>query len=72
MTLAELGEDTIATIISIGGGSNTQQQLRELGLYPGDTVRVIRHAAFQGPLLIETRGTQIAIGRAIAARVQVK
>ena len=72
MTLAELSADQSAKIVSIGGGSNTQQQLRELGLYPGDTVRVIRHAAFQGPLLVETRGTQIAIGRAIAEQVVIE
>lgn len=72
MTLAELGEDAKAKIVSIGGGTNVQQQLRELGLYPGDTIRVIRRAAFQGPLLIESRGTQIAIGRAIAENVLVE
>jgi ferrous iron transport protein A len=72
MTLAEVDQDQTAKIVMIGGGSNMRQQLRELGLYPGDIVRVLRRAAFQGPLLIESRGTQIAIGRAIAERVQVE
>lgn len=72
MTLVEITEGENVKIVSIGGGSNTQQQLRELGLYAGDTIRVVRRAAFQGPLLIETRGTQIAIGRAIAEQVVVE
>ena len=72
MTLYDMNEGAHAKIVAIGGGSNTQQQLRELGLYAGDTVRVIRRAAFSGPLLIETRGTQIALGRAIAEQVVVE
>ena len=72
MTLADLGEDAQVKIVSIGGGTNARQQLRELGLYPGDTIRVIRRAAFQGPLLIEARGVQIAIGQAIAKDVLVE
>jgi Fe2+ transport system protein FeoA len=42
-----------------------------LGLVPGDTVRVLRRAAMGGPLLIECRGTQIALGRNIARQVIV-
>jgi Fe2+ transport system protein FeoA len=72
MNLSELEEGTTAKIVSIGGGSVARQQLRELGLYPGDAVRLVRHAAFGGPLLVECRGTQVAIGLGIAGEVVVE
>ena len=72
MNLSELQEGTTAKIVSIGGGLVARQQLRELGLYPGDAIRLVRHAAFGGPLLVECRGTQIAIGRGIAGKVVVE
>jgi len=72
MTLSEMNERANAKIVSIGGGRHARQQLRELGLFPGDGVRLIRRAAFGGPLLVECRGVQIAIGRAIAENVEVE
>lgn len=71
MNLSELPEGTTAKIVSIGGG-HVARQLRELGLYPGDDIRLVRHAALGGPLLVECRGTQIAIGRGIADKVVVE
>ena len=49
MTLVDLDEGKNAKIVLIGGERNTRQQLRELGLFPGDTVRVVRRAALGGP-----------------------
>ena len=72
MTLLDLPQGTDARIVSIGGSRSTQQQLRELGLFPGDTLCVVRRAAFGGPLLVELRGMQIAIGRRVAAQVVVE
>jgi Fe2+ transport system protein FeoA len=71
MTLNDLPEKDSATIHAIGGNPVARQQLRELGLVPGDTVRVLRRAAMGGPLLVECRGTQIALGRNIARQVIV-
>ena len=72
MNLSELPEGTTAKIVTIGGGGIARHQLRELGLFPGDAIRLVRHAAFGGPLLVECRGTQIAIGRGIASNVVVE
>lgn len=72
MTLIDLDEGKKAKIVLIGGERHTRRQLRELGLFPGDTVRVVRRAALGGPLLIECRGIQIAIGRAIADHVVIE
>ncbi len=72
MTLIDLEESKTGRIVSIGGERNARQQLRELGLFPGDTVRLVRRAALGGPLLIECRGVQIAVGRTIAENVLVE
>jgi Fe2+ transport system protein FeoA len=72
MSLLDLNENMTAKIVAIEGGRGARQQLRELGLFPGDAVRVVRRAAFGGPVLVECRGTQIAIGRGIAAKVKVE
>jgi Fe2+ transport system protein FeoA len=72
MTLVDITEGGNAKIVSIGGGRTARQQLRELGLFPGDTIRVVRYASFGGPLLVECRGTQVAIGRGIAEKVMVE
>lgn len=72
MTLADLKEDAQTKIVSIDGGCGVQQQLRELGLFPGDTVRVVRRAMMGGPLLVECRDVQVAIGRRVAKKVRVE
>ena len=47
-------------------------KLRQLGMVPGDTARIIRQAPFDGPFLLEIRGREIALGKSIAARVLVE
>ncbi len=71
MTLADIQTGVETKIIAIGEEQNIRQQLRELGIFPGDSVRVIRRAGFGGPLLVECRGLQIAIGRKVAKKVRV-
>lgn len=71
MTLSDLQASQTGRIVSIDGGRRARQQLRELGLFPGDTVRVLRRAALGGPLLVECRGVQIALGRGIANKVAI-
>jgi ferrous iron transport protein A len=59
-------------IESFDTGAGLAAKLRQLGLVPGDIAKVIRHAPFKGPILIEIHGREIALGRRIAAKIQVK
>ena len=54
------------------GSSGVELKLRKLGLLPGDTAKVIRHAPLGGPLLIECKGRQIALGRGVAVKILVE
>lgn len=47
------------------------EYLGALGMYPGTTVRVREIAPFNGPLLIEVKGTSYALGRDVAERILV-
>lgn len=47
-------------------------QLIQLGLSPGDCIRVLRRAPLGGPLLIECNGRQVALGRRITAQIIVE
>ena len=47
-------------------------KLRQLGLLPGDLARVMRHAPFGGPIMIEVNGRTIALGKGVAAKIAVE
>ena len=44
----------------------------KVGLMPGDQLRSTKRAPFQGPLLVEANGRLIALGRGVAAKVEVR
>lgn len=56
----------------IEGGRGTSQRLADLGLTPGTEVKVVKCALFRGPVMISVRGTTLAIGRGLAARIFVR
>ena len=47
-------------------------RLSQYGLYPGDHARVLRIAPFDGPVLLEVRGMEIALGKNVAERILVE
>ena len=57
---------------SIGGGRGASQRLTDLGLTPRTEVEVVKSAIFHGPLMVLVRGTKLAIGRGMAAKVFVR
>lgn len=59
-------------ILFIEGGNRMASRLRQYGLFPGDSLRVVQLAPFKGPLLLEANGREIAIGRAIAEKIIVE
>lgn len=70
--LLEVAIGRTVQVISFNGGENLENKLRQLGLLPGYYARVVRRAPFGGPVLLEIDGRSIAIGRGIAAKIQVK
>jgi len=48
------------------------RRLLDLGVTPGEQVEVMRLARFGGPFEIRVRGSELSIGRGIAAKVLVR
>ncbi len=58
-------------IASFTGAPGYTSRLNRFGLYPGDLARIVRQAPFDGPVLLEVRGMEIALGKNIAAHILV-
>ena len=69
VTLAELKPGECGTIRRLIGASQGRLRLLEMGLTPGVHIKVIRAAAFGGPLDILVRGYQLSLRRDEAASV---
>jgi ferrous iron transport protein A len=72
MRLLETPIGKTVRIVEYKGGKGVGHKLRQLGLTPGKEVSVLRQAPMGGPMMIDIEGRSIALGRGIAARVQVE
>jgi ferrous iron transport protein A len=72
MKLINIEDNKLVEIVSFEGGKGISSKLRQLGLMPGDQIRITKRAPFQGPLLVEANGRLIALGRGVAAKVEVR
>ena len=70
--LADIEKGTKVRINSVEGGHGCITRLNRFGLYPGDLARVVRRAPFGGPVLLEVRGMEIALGRSLARCILVE
>lgn len=52
-------------------GRGVIHRLAELGLSPGTEVVVVRNQ-MAGPMMVTVRGTQLALGRGLAMKIQVE
>lgn len=72
LNLYQAETSTALKVLLIQGGWETRRYFNEMGIHSGDQVRVLRKAPFGGPLVIENQGTQVAIGKQLAEKVQVE
>ncbi len=72
VSLTSLLDGQKGIVSFIGGGRGTSQRLTDLGLTPRTEIKVVKSALFRGPLMVSVRGTTLAIGRGIAAKVFVR
>ncbi len=70
--LLEVSIGQTIRVVRVNGGEKLENKLRQLGLLPGNCARKVRQAPFGGPVLLEIDGRSIAIGRGIAAKIQVE
>uniref|UniRef100_A0A7C3NCF5 Ferrous iron transport protein A n=1 Tax=Candidatus Methanomethylicus mesodigestus TaxID=1867258 RepID=A0A7C3NCF5_9CREN len=72
LPLADLPEGKTGEIILMVGGRGMTRRLCEMGLTPGAKVRMVKKAPVGGPIILEVRSTEIAIGRGLASKMLVK
>jgi DtxR family Mn-dependent transcriptional regulator len=59
-------------ILFITGGWEVRRSFNQMGIQPGDCVRVLRRAPFGGPLEIDNKGTRVAVGKQLAEKIRVE
>ncbi len=65
-SVAETKPGFLGTIAGLRGESRLVERLAELGLAPGNSIEVTGVMAFGEPLLVEVKGTHIALRRSEA------
>jgi len=72
MTLQTAEPGSTSRIRSLSGDPAIRERLAELGLTPGQTVRMLRRAPLGDPLEVLVRGYRLAVRRDEAAAIEVE
>jgi len=72
MQLLDVENGKSVYILHFDGGIWLEDKLRQLGLLPGSSVRMLRQAPWGGPIMIEVDGREIAIGKGVASKIYVE
>jgi len=71
MPLAMARPGEVVTLVAINAGFGLRRRLAEMGLNPGVSLRIIQ-SQMPGPIIIDLRGSRLALGRGMAQRIMVK
>ena len=71
MPLAMVAPGELVTVTEVRAGWGLQRRLADMGLTPGVQIRVINRQ-MTGPVLIDLRGSRVALGRGMAQKIAVK
>jgi ferrous iron transport protein A len=72
MTLQAAEPGTLSRIRRLSGDPAIRERLAELGLTPGQTVRMLRRAPLGDPLEVLVRGYRLAVRGDEAAAIEVE
>jgi Fe2+ transport system protein FeoA len=72
LNLYQANGNALLRVLLISGDWRTRRSFNELGIHAGEQVRVLSRAPFGGPLVIEYRGTRVAVGKQLAEKVRVE
>jgi len=70
MPLALASPGATVRIVSIKAGWRLTRRLADMGMIPGTDVRVVS-SNMPGPVVVEVRGTRLALGHGMAQRIMV-
>ncbi len=69
MMLSDAKPGAEVTVLKVVSGEALRARLSELGVYEGAKVRVVKNDF--GPLVLESHGARLALGRGQAAKIEV-
>ena len=69
ISLPEINENEIVLIHAINAGRKAHRFLADLGLHVGERIRIVKNDT--GPIIIEIKGTRVALGRGLAGKIIV-
>ena len=72
INLYDAVDQTELRILLIDGDWGVRRSFNQIGIQPGDHIRVLRRAPFGGPLVIDNQGTQVAVGKTLAEQIRVE
>ncbi len=70
--LTECPNGAEVKVVSVNAGRGAKQRLADLGIVPGVKIKKTRSAILRGPVEVIVRGSNIVLGRGLAAKVMVK
>lgn len=72
MRLIDVKTGEKVRIINFRGGRGAENKLRQLGISPGDAIKILQHAPLGGPLLVQVNGRSVALGKGVASKIDVE
>jgi Fe2+ transport system protein FeoA len=69
LSMAAPGEEVY--LVAVRGGWGIRRRLADMGLNPGERLRVIQSGR-SGPMLVAVRGFRLALGRGMAHKIIVE
>jgi Fe2+ transport system protein FeoA len=72
LNLYEAEDHAYLKVCTILGGWGIRRSFNEIGIHAGDRIRVLCRAPFGGPLIIDNRGTRVAVGKQLAEKIKVE
>ncbi len=68
--LSEGSPETLVKVIHVIGGSEARRKLFDMGIVPGEKLKVLKNER-KGPILVSFHGGTIMIGRGLAEKVRI-
>jgi ferrous iron transport protein A len=72
INLAQMNAGQSGTIIHIHGGRGMRNRLESMGLRPDARITKVSAQIMQGPVIVKTGNTRIAIGFGMARRIIIE
>jgi len=71
MPLAMVSSGEAVQVVDVKAGWGLRRKLADMGLTPGVNIRVV-NCQMTGPVIIELRGSRLALGHGMAQKILVK